>query len=75
MEENMDKLASELKTLGEQFGAKINALKVAETRLETRGYRPGLELAADEADIGLKEEVRDLRETIRQLQDKLDCGK
>ncbi|XP_063390363.1 tektin-B1-like [Cydia fagiglandana] len=75
MEENMDKLATELKVMGEQFTDKVNALKVAETRLETRGYRPGSELAADEADIGLKEEVRNLRETIRQLQEKLDCGK
>ncbi|KAL4707299.1 hypothetical protein ACJJTC_019837 [Scirpophaga incertulas] len=75
MEENMDKLSTELKILGEQFADKVNALKVAETRLETRGYRPGIELAADEADIGLKEEVRNLRETIRQLQDKLDCAK
>lgn len=75
MEENMGKLATELKTMGEQFADKMNALKVAETRLETRGYRPGNELAADEADIGLKEEVRNLRETVRQLQEKLDCAK
>ncbi|KAF9791700.1 hypothetical protein SFRURICE_020099 [Spodoptera frugiperda] len=75
MEENMDKLATELKVMGEQFADKVNALKVAETRLETRGYRPGIELAADEADIGLKDEVRSLRETIRQLQEKLDCAK
>ncbi|XP_059058639.1 tektin-B1-like isoform X2 [Achroia grisella] len=75
MEENMDKLNTELKTIGEQFADKVNALKVAETRLETRGYRPGIELAGDEADIGLKEEVRNLRETIRQLQDKRDCAK
>ncbi|CAH0399231.1 unnamed protein product [Chilo suppressalis] len=75
MEENMDKLNTELKTLGEQFADKVNGLKVAETRLETRGYRPGIELAADEADIGLKEEVRNLRETIRQMQDKLNCAK
>ncbi|XP_028160672.1 tektin-B1-like, partial [Ostrinia furnacalis] len=75
MEENMDKLNSELKTIGEQFADKVNALKVAETRLETRGYRPGIELAGDEADVGLKEEVRNLRETIRQLQEKLDCAK
>ncbi|VVC89800.1 unnamed protein product [Leptidea sinapis] len=75
MEENMDKLADELKTIGEQFADKVNALKVAETRLETRGYRPGIELASDEADIGMKEEVMNLRETIRQLQEKQDCAK
>ncbi|XP_050679974.1 tektin-2 [Leptidea sinapis] len=75
MEENMDKLAHELKTIGEQFADKVNALKVAETRLETRGYRPGIELASDEADIGMKEEVMNLRETIRQLQEKQDCAK
>lgn len=75
MEENMDKLATELKVMGEQFADKVNALKLAETRLETRGYRPGIELASDEADLGLKEEVRNLRETIRQLQEKLDCAK
>ncbi|XP_028036836.1 tektin-B1 [Bombyx mandarina] len=75
MEENMEKLGTELKTMGEQFADKVNALKVAETRLETRGYRPGIELAADEADVGLKQEVHSLRETIRQLQEKLDCAK
>ncbi|CAH0723613.1 unnamed protein product, partial [Brenthis ino] len=75
MEENMEKLANELQTIGEQFADKVNALKVAETRLETRGYRPGIELASDEADIGLKEEVRNLRDTIRQLQEKQDCAK
>ncbi|XP_049871168.1 tektin-B1-like [Pectinophora gossypiella] len=75
MEENMDKLKAELKIMGEQFTDKVDALKVAETRLETRGYRPGIELASDEADVGLKEEVRNLRETVRQLQEKLDCAK
>ncbi|KAJ2947550.1 hypothetical protein O0L34_g17338 [Tuta absoluta] len=75
MEENMDKLKLELKIMGEQFTDKQNALKLAETRLETRGYRPGIELASDEADVGLKEEVRNLRETIRILQEKLDCAK
>ncbi|CAK1579553.1 unnamed protein product [Parnassius mnemosyne] len=75
MEENMDKLTAELKIMGEQFADKVNALKVAETRLETRGYRPGIELASDEADLGLKEEVHNLKESIRQLQEKLDCAK
>ncbi|XP_041968404.1 tektin-B1-like [Aricia agestis] len=75
MEENMDKLSKDLKIMGEQFADKVNAMKVAETRLATRAYRPGIELAADEADLGLKEEVRNLRESIRQLQDKLDCAK
>ncbi|KAG7309648.1 hypothetical protein JYU34_004134 [Plutella xylostella] len=75
MEENMEKLSNDLKIMNEQFSDKVNALKVAETRLETRGYRPGIELASDEADLGLKEEVRTLRETIRQLQEKLDCAK
>lgn len=75
MEENMDKLAAELKTMGEQFADKVNALKVAQTRLDVRGYRPGIELVSDEADLGLKEEVSNLKETVRQLQNKLDCAK
>lgn len=75
MEENMDKLAADLNVMGEQFSDKVNAMKVAETRLETRGYRPGIELADDEANLGLKEEVRTLRETIRVLQEKLDCAR
>lgn len=46
---------------------KSDAIKCAETRLENRTYRPGFELCRDEADLGLKDEVLQLRQTEKDL--------
>lgn len=46
---------------------KTDAIKCAETRLESRTYRPGIELCLDEADSGLKNEVLQLRQTEQDL--------
>lgn len=46
---------------------KTDAIKCAETRLENRTYRPGIELCLDEADSGLKNEVLQLRQTEQDL--------
>ncbi|KAF5305599.1 hypothetical protein FQR65_LT07679 [Abscondita terminalis] len=75
MHEEMEKIVKEIATLNEALLAKTDALKLCETRLECRSYRPGFELARDEVEIGLKEEVMQLRQTRRDLEDKINCAK
>ncbi|KAL1502329.1 hypothetical protein ABEB36_007485 [Hypothenemus hampei] len=75
MREEMKKVEKEIRTLEGALEAKTDALKLAETRLENRSYRPGFELARDEAEQGLKDEVVQLRQTKKDLQDKINCAK
>ncbi|XP_066153766.1 tektin-2 [Euwallacea fornicatus] len=75
MREEMEKVEKEVRTLEESLQTKIEALKLAETRLENRSYRPGYELVRDEAEEGLKDEVMQLRQTRKDLQDKISCAK
>lgn len=75
MREEMDKAIKEIDTLNEALMAKTDALKLCETRLENRSYRPGIELARDEAEAGLKDEVLQLRQTRKDLEDKIYCAK
>lgn len=75
MREEMEKVAKEIETLESALNDKDDARKLAESRLENRTYRPGIELARDEAEIGLKDEVMQLRQTQRDLQDKIYCAK
>lgn len=75
MREEMDKLQKEIKTLEDALLAKTDGLKLAETRLENRSYRPGFELARDEVEAGLKNEVMQLRQTRNDLINKINCAK
>lgn len=75
MTEEMDKVLKEITTLERALMDLIDAGKLCETRLENRTYRPGIELARDEPEIGLKEEVLQLRQTQKDLQDKINCAK
>lgn len=75
MREEMKKLLKEIKTLEDALLDKTDALKLAETRLENRAYRPGFELARDEPESGLKNEVMQLRKTTQSLMDKINCAK
>lgn len=75
MREEMDKVLKEIRTLEEALLAKTDALKLCETRLENRSYRPGIELARDEPEAGLKDEVLQLRQTRQDLKDKINCAK
>ncbi|EEZ99614.1 tektin-2 [Tribolium castaneum] len=75
MREEMDKLLKEIKTLEDALLAKTDALKLCETRLENRAYRPGFELARDETETGLKNEVTQLRQTRNDLINKINCAK
>ncbi|KAK4876817.1 hypothetical protein RN001_009323 [Aquatica leii] len=75
MRDEMNKMVKEIGTLNEALLAKTDALKLCQTRLENRSYRPGIELARDEAESGLKDEVLQLRQTRQDLEDKIYCAK
>lgn len=75
MREEMSKLVEEIQALENSFQDKIDAQKLCETRLENRYQRSGAENAKDEVEVGLKDEVLQLRQMIRELDDKLNCAK
>lgn len=71
----MEKCINEIKILEQALRDKIDALKLAETRLENRAQRSGMELCCDEVYKGLCDEVTQLRETRRMLSTKINCTK
>ncbi|XP_033211590.1 tektin-2 [Belonocnema kinseyi] len=75
MQREMDTLQKELTRLDKALLAKTDAIKCAETRLENRTCRPGFELCRDESEIGLKEEVLQLRQTKEDLTERINCAK
>lgn len=75
MREEMEKMEQELKTLASTLQTKEDALKLAETRLENRYLRTGPENCRDEPEMGIREEVVQLRQTIKDIVDKINCAK
>lgn len=75
IKEEMEKCIAEIASLEQAQRDKIDALKLAETRLENRAQRSGMELCCDEAYRGLCDEVNQLRATRKTLADKIDCAK
>lgn len=75
MREEMDKLQKEIQTLEDSVHSKTDAQKLAETRLENRYMRTGPENCMDEPEIGLKDEVLQLRQTIKDIRDQINCAK
>ncbi|XP_015589193.1 tektin-2 [Cephus cinctus] len=75
MQREMDILLKELARLDDALQSKTDAVKCAETRLENRTYRPGFELCRDEVDLGLKDEVLQLRQTKEDLIAKINSAK
>lgn len=71
----MDKVQREILALEQAIVDKLNAIKLAETRLENRCQRVGMELCLDDAYAGLCDEVKQLRKTRMQLMEKLDASK
>lgn len=71
----MSKVQREILALEQAIVDKMNAIKLAETRLENRCQRVGMELCLDDVYGGLCDEVRQLRKTRQQLTDKLDATK
>ncbi|XP_020712017.1 tektin-2 [Athalia rosae] len=75
MQTEMERMLKEISRLEDALLAKTDAIKCAETRLESRTYRPGFELCRDEVELGLKDEVLQLKQTKEDLTAKINCAK
>ncbi|KAM6235687.1 tektin-2 isoform 3-T3 [Spheniscus humboldti] len=69
--EEIAEMEEDIRRLEEGLRRKTKDLKVAHTRLETRTYRPNMELCRDQVQYGLTDEVHQLEGTIRALRQKL----
>jgi len=64
-------MLEDIRRLQESIRAKIKPMKLAQTRLENRTYRPGVELCRDSPQYGLTDEVKQLEVTTKALEEKL----
>ncbi|NWS73769.1 TEKT2 protein, partial [Crotophaga sulcirostris] len=69
--EEIAEMEEDIQRLEKDLQRKMQDLKVAHTRLETRTYRPNMELCRDQVQYGLTNEVHQLEGMIRALQQKL----
>ncbi|NXH19854.1 TEKT2 protein, partial [Bucco capensis] len=69
--EELAEMEEDIRHLEEDLRRKVQGLKVAHTRLESRSSRPGRELCRDQVQDGLTDEVHQLEGTIRVLKQKL----
>ena len=70
--EEMEEQENTIRELERSLQAKINPLKLAETRLENRKMRPHMDLCADVPMEGLIAEVQSITNSMTMLRDKLD---
>lgn len=70
-EEEIAELEEDIRRLNDAIRAKINPMKLAQTRLENRTYRPNVELCRDNPQYGLTDEVKQLEASKRSLEEKL----
>ncbi|KAM5323010.1 tektin-2 isoform 1-T2 [Glossophaga mutica] len=69
--EEIAELQEDIRHLEEDLRRKLLNLKLCHTRLESRTYRPNVELCRDQAQYGLTDEVHQLEATITALRQKL----
>ncbi|XP_053313181.1 tektin-2 [Spea bombifrons] len=69
--EEIQELEEDIRHLEADLRDKMGPLKLAHTRLETRTYRPNMELCRDQVQYGLTDEVHQLEGTIAALKQKL----
>ncbi|XP_022430937.1 tektin-2 [Delphinapterus leucas] len=69
--EEIAELQEDIRHLEEDLRRKLQNLKLCHTRLETRTYRPNVELCRDQAQCGLTEEAQQLEATTAALKQKL----
>ncbi|XP_004705023.1 tektin-2 [Echinops telfairi] len=69
--EEIAQLQEDIRHLEEDIRRKFLNLKLTHTRLESRTYRPNVELCRDQAQYGLTDEVHQLEATITALKQKL----
>jgi len=70
-EEEIAEIEEEIRRLQDAIRGKINPMKLAQTRLENRTYRPNVELCRDNVQYGLTDEVKQIDVTKKALEDKL----
>jgi len=66
------KVEKEIQEMEDALMDKTNKMKLAETRLEHRTYRYGVELTRDDTQYGLGQEVLQLRASSQALRNKID---
>ncbi|XP_021016341.1 tektin-2 [Mus caroli] len=69
--EEIAELQGDIRRLEEDLRRKMMNLKLAHTRLESRTYRPNVELCRDQTQYGLIDEVHQLEATINTMKQKL----
>uniref|UniRef100_A0A8C6VGY1 Tektin n=1 Tax=Naja naja TaxID=35670 RepID=A0A8C6VGY1_NAJNA len=69
--EEIAEMEEDIRRLEEDLQRKMASLKLTHTRLETRTYRPNMELCRDQAQHGLTDEVHQLEGTIAALKQKM----
>ncbi|XP_072466157.1 tektin-2 [Notamacropus eugenii] len=69
--EEIAELEEATRRLEEDLRVKMRNLKLAHTRLETRTYRPNMEMCRDQVHYGLTDEVHQLESTMAVLKQKL----
>ncbi|XP_012979296.1 tektin-2 [Mesocricetus auratus] len=69
--EEIEQLQEDIRRLEEDLRRKMMNLKLAHTRLESRTYRPNIELCRDQTQHGLIDELHQLEATISTLKQKL----
>nr|XP_009684131.1 PREDICTED: tektin-2 isoform X2 [Struthio camelus australis] len=69
--EEIAEMEEDIRRLEDDLRRKMQDLKLAHTRLETRTYRPNVELCRDQVQYGLTDEVQQLEGTISALKQKL----
>ncbi|BES94091.1 Tektin family [Nesidiocoris tenuis] len=75
MVRDMEKLLKEITSLEKAIESKRNSIKLVETRLERRLFRPGVECCRDEAAVGLEDELHELKKTRADLTLQFDNAK
>ncbi|XP_043915885.1 tektin-2 [Protopterus annectens] len=70
-QEEIQEMEEDIRRLEDDLRAKMAPLKLAHTRLETRTYRPNMDLCRDKAQYGLTDEVQQLEGTIAAMKEKL----
>ncbi|KAG4069720.1 hypothetical protein HA402_002299 [Bradysia odoriphaga] len=71
IQEEIFAIEQEIEKILNDIRFKSDALKVAQTRLETRTHRLGIELCKDDAHTRLVKEVQDLKNSIQVMYNKL----
>lgn len=75
MEDELKRCMSEIDQIQKYLDENKDTLKLAETKLENRTYRSGMELVLDDVYDGLSDEITKLREIRNMLNEKFNKAK